>query len=112
MIKISIGSYIRKIVMPSVAAEIKKVYECVLEINPDGSLRSLNMPGLLAMLQRGKTPLLVDLLSVMTTRPHRAREDIRLSRVLARPRMDSGITGWTSCRGRQRGGNRLDLGIG
>jgi hypothetical protein len=85
--------YIRTEVMTSVAKEMKEVYKDLPEVNGDGSLRSLNMPGLLAMLQRGKTPYLVDLLSAMITTPHRAREDIRLSRVLAR--MDSGISGWT-----------------
>jgi hypothetical protein len=85
--------YISTVVMPSVVIGMKEVYGDVPEINPDGSLRSLNMPGLLAMLQRGKTPYLVDLLSAMITTPHRAREDIRLSRVLAR--IDSGISGWT-----------------
>jgi len=85
--------YIRNIVMQSVAEEMKKVYEGVPEINPDGSLRSLNLPGLFDMLKRGKTPYLVNLVSAMITTPHRVKEDARLSRVLAR--MDSGITGWT-----------------
>ena len=65
--KISCDTNIRKIVMPLVAEEIKKVYEGILEINPDGSLWSVNMPGLLTMLQRGKTLHLVDLLSAMIT---------------------------------------------
>ena len=42
--------HIRNFVMPSVAEEMKKVYDGVPEINADGSLRSLNMPKLLAML--------------------------------------------------------------
>jgi len=82
--------YIRTVVMPSVAKEMKKVYEDVPEINVDGSLRSINMPGLLAMLNRGETPYLVGLLTAMITTPHRAKEDAKLARVLHR--MESGIS--------------------
>ena len=66
--------------MQSVAEEMKKVYEGGPEINPDGSLRSLNLPGLFDMLKRGEMPYLVDLVSAMITTPHRAKEDARLSR--------------------------------
>ena len=67
--------FLRNIVMSSVTQEMKKLNEGLPTINPDGSFRSLNMPGLLAMLELGHTPILVDLLKAMITTPHRAKED-------------------------------------